>query len=40
MTRFLPTPRDPAFGTVGLLFGGGQGEFDIRTAFDRVTLPD
>ncbi|WP_432093101.1 HAD family hydrolase [Streptomyces sp. bgisy100] len=38
---YLPsTAGAPEFGTAGLLFPGGQGEFDARTAFDWVTSPD
>ncbi|MGP3948443.1 HAD family hydrolase [Streptomyces sp. 7N604] len=31
------TAADPAFGTAGLLFAGGQGEFDAGAALDWVT---
>ncbi|WP_314173510.1 HAD family hydrolase [Streptomyces winkii] len=31
------TERDPGFASAGLLFPGGQGEFDPRRAFDWIT---
>jgi hypothetical protein len=34
--RRPPTAGDPAFGTAGLLFPGGQGEFDAETTLAWV----